>query len=472
MPPDPQTAASPAAGVSYARRLGLFSGTLLVVGGIIGSGIFLNPAVVAQRVGTPTLTLVAWSLGAAIAILGAFIFAELGARDPAAGGGYAYLRGAFGPLPAFLYGWALLLAIATGATAAVAVTFANYASPLIGLAPGNERALAIGAIALFSLINIAGVAPGAWVQNVFTLLKLAAIGALVISGLFFAADPGAAVLGGAAVDAASAVAAAPLPAPTGFLPISVALGTALVPVLFAYGGWQQTNFVAEELVEPERNLPRALVIGVLIVAVAYLLVNITYLRTLGIDGLAASTAPAADSMALQFGARGRALIAAGIAISTAGFLNVVILVTPRVYQAMARDGLFFRALARLHPRTRTPVAAIALQGVWSAVLVLSGSYGDLLDWVTFADWIFFGATAATLLVYRARDARRGPSARFHAPFHPWSTGLFILAAAYVVVGAVISNPGNALRGALVLLAGVPVFLWWDRRRDTSARPGA
>lgn len=474
MPPDPQTAASPAAGVSYARRLGLFSGTLLVVGGIIGSGIFLNPAVVAQRVGTPTLTLVAWTLGAAIAILGAFIFAELGARDPAAGGGYAYLRGAFGPLPAFLYGWALLLAIATGATAAVAVTFANYASPLIGLAPGNERALAIGAIAVFSLINIAGVAPGAWVQNAFTLLKLAAIAALVISGLFFATDPGTVALGGAAVDAASATASsvAALPSPTGFLPISVALGTALVPVLFSYGGWQQTNFVAEELVEPERNLPRALVIGVTIVAVAYLLVNITYLRTLGIEGLAASTAPAADSMAMQFGARGRALIAAGIAISTAGFLNVVILVTPRVYQAMARDGLFFSALARLHPRTRTPVAAIALQGIWSAVLVLSGSYGDLLDWVTFADWIFFGLTAATLLVYRARDARREPSGRFLAPFHPWSTGLFILAAAYVVIGAVISNPGNALRGALVLLAGVPVFLWWDRRRDTSIRPGA
>jgi APA family basic amino acid/polyamine antiporter len=262
-----------------------------------------------------------------------------------------------------------------------------------------------------------------------------------------------------------------LPDPVGFSGVAVALSTALVPVLFAYGGWQQTNFVAEEIVEPARNLPRALIIGVLIVAATYLLVNVTYLETLGVEGLARSTAPAADAMGARFGPIGRTLIAAGIAISTAGFLNVVILVTPRVYQAMARDGLFFRSLAKLHPRTRTPVLAIALQGAWSIALVLMGGYGALLDWVTFADWIFFGATAATLLVYRARAARAGEdgSPTFKAPLHPVSTLLFLAAAAYVVYGAIISNPGNAMRGALVLLAGVPVFLWWSRPGDTAAR---
>jgi APA family basic amino acid/polyamine antiporter len=472
--------------VTYARRLGLFSATLLVVGGIIGSGIFLNPAVVAQRVGTPTLTLAVWGLGAVIAILGAFIFAELGARAPAAGGGYAYLRDAFGRLPAFLYGWALLLAIASGATAAVAVTFANYAVPLLGLPLGSERPLAIVAIAIFSLINILGVAPGAMVQNGFTLLKLAAIAGLVIAGLLLTGDAAsvnaAAGLASAAAATADSVVAAGgsamvLPAPAGFSEVSKALSTALVPVLFAYGGWQQTNFVAEEIVEPSRNLPRALIIGVLIVAATYLLVNVTYLETLGVEGLARSTAPAADAMGARFGPIGRTLIAAGIAISTAGFLNVVILVTPRVYQAMARDGLFFRSLAKLHPRTRTPVLAIALQGAWSIALVLLGGYGALLDWVTFADWIFFGATAATLLVYRARGARAadagdGGSPTFRAPLHPVSTLLFLAAAAYVVYGAIISNPGNAMRGALVLLAGVPVFLWWSRQSDTGARPGA
>ncbi len=440
---------------AYARRLGLFSGTLLVVGGIIGSGIFLNPAVVAQRVGSGPLTFVAWALGAVIAILGAFIFAELGARAPAAGGGYAYLRDAFGPLPAFLYGWALLTAIASGAIAAVAVTFANYAVPLIGLSAGSERPLAIGAILFFAVVNILGIAPGAVVMNVFTLLKLAAIAILVLAG--------AGLLGASGI----APLAADVPALTpssGAFALAVALGTALVPVLFAYGGWQQTNFVAEEMRDPRRDLPRALILGVLIVAAAYLLVNYAYLSALGVQGLAASRAPAADAMALRFGEGGRRLIAAGIAISTAGFIHVVILVTSRVYQAMARDGVFFRALAALHPRTQAPVNAILLQAAWAIGLLLTGGYGDLLDWVTFADWIFFGLCAATLLVYRKRQ----PTAdHFLAPFHPWSTALFLLAAGYVVLGAIVSNPMNALRGTLVLAAGVPAFLWW--RRGTARR---
>lgn len=438
---------------TYARRLGLPSATLLVVGGIIGSGIFLNPAVVARRVGTGPLTMVAWGIGAGIAILGAFIFAELGARRPAVGGGYAYLRDAFGPLPAFLYGWALLLAIASGAVAAVAVTFATYLTALLGLDATLARPVACAAILAVSAVNALGVAPGAMVQNVFTLLKLVAIAGLVLVGL-----------GGAgATSAVSGGAASALAAPQGPLAVAVALGTALVPVLFAYGGWQQTNFVAEEMVDPRRDLPRALVLGVVIVAAAYLAVNLTYLRTLGVAGLAASGAPAADAMALRLGEVGRRLIAVGIAISTGGFLNVVILVTPRVYQAMARDGVFFRGLAALHPRTRTPVRAILLQGGWSIALVLSGGYGDLLDWVTFADWIFFGMTAATLLVYRRRD----PEASYRAPGHPWTTVLFLLAAAYVVLGAVISNPMNALRGTLMLAAGVPAYRWW-RARDTVA----
>ena len=219
------------------------------------------------------------------------------------------------------------------------------------------------------------------------------------------------------------------------------------------------------MVDPRRDLPRALVLGVLIVAVAYLSANLAYLRALGVDGLAASRAPAAEAMGRAVGDLGRGLIAVGIAISTAGFLNVVILVTPRVYQAMARDGVFFRALARLHPRTRAPVAAIALQAVWSGALVLSGGYGDLLDWVTFADWIFFGATAATLFVFRRRTA----TATALAPLHPWSTGAFILAAGYVVAGAVLSNPANALRGTLMLAAGVPAYAWWRRRAATGAQ---
>ena len=426
---------------------------MLVVGGIIGSGIFLNPAIVAQRVGSARLIMLTWALGAVVALLGAFIFAELGARRPAAGGGYVYLREAFGPLPAFLYGWALLLAIATGAAAAVAVTFASYAAPLLGLPPGMEPLLAAASIVLLSTINIVGVQPGTLTQNVFTMLKLAAIAALVLSALL-----------------APSVTVGVAPVTPRSTPLVVAIGTALVPVLFAYGGWQQTNFVAEEMVDAERNLPRALVIGVIIVAVVYLAVNLTYLRALGVPALAASRAPAADVMGAYFGERGRRLIAAGIAVSTFGFLNLVILVTPRVYQAMAKDGLFFARFAELHPRFRTPVAAIMVQGVWAVGLLLSGSYGQLLDYVTFADWIFFGITAATLFVYRRRDAV-APT-RYRAPFYPASVVLFCAACLYVVAGAIASNPWNAVRGAVLLAAGVPVFAFWSRRarwRDDAQR---
>ena len=450
---------APAAPPGYARRLGVFSATLLVVGGIIGSGIFLNPAIVAQRTGSSGLTLGVWAIGAVVALLGAAIFAELGRRRPEAGGGYAYLRDAFGPLPAFLYAWTLLLVISSGAIAAVAMTFAGYAAALVGAPPESQRAIALGAVALLSVVNVLGVAPGALLQNVFTLLKLAALAALLGAALLAPAGP-------------PLVGAPPLERPDGALALLRAVGTALVPVLFAFGGWQQTNFVAEELDEPERTLPRALAVGVAIVVAVYLLVNLAYLRTLGVEGLAASAAPAADTMARAAGPAARTLVAAGIAASTFGFLDLVILVSPRVYQAMARDRLFFTTFARLHPRFRTPVAAIAAQGAWAALLLVVGSYGQLLDYVTFADWIFFGLTAASLVVLRRRDAaapRRAGDAGFRAPLYPWSVVAFVLAAAFVVAGAVASNPANALRGTAIILAGVPAYAYWRRRRGRGER---
>ena len=268
--------------------------------------------------------------------------------------------------------------------------------------------------------------------------------------------------------------AAALPAPaTGTLGVLRTVGIALVPVLFAFGGWQQTNFVAEELEAPERTLPRALAFGVAIVVAVYLLANVAYLRALGVAGLAASAAPAADTMARVAGPAGRTLVSAGIAASTFGFLDLVILVSPRVYQAMARDGLFFTAFARLHPRYRTPAAAIVGQGAWACVLLLAGSYGQLLDYVTFADWIFFGLTAAALVVLRRRDLHVAGGAAdrgFRAPLYPWSVVAFVLAAAWVVAGAIASSPTNAGRGTLLLLAGVPIFAWWQRRaRRVEAR---
>jgi len=453
---------------TYARRLRLFSGTMAVIGGIIGSGIFMNASIVAQRVGSAGLTIGAWILGGAIAMIGALCFAELGARLPRAGGGYAYLREAFGPLPGFLYAWALLLVMATGAIAAVAVTFATYATSLLGLGPGLIKPIAVGAILLLSAINIVGVSPGAVTQNLFTVLKLAALVVLIGAGIFAAGGTAGAGGPGAADGVAPA---------TGWATI-VAMGTALVPVLFAYGGWQQTNFIAEEIIEPEKSLPRALILGTAAVVAVYVLANFTYLRALGAPGLAASQAPAADAMRRLIGPGGATLIAAGITVSTFGFLGLVILVSPRVYQALAADGLFFAAFARLHPKWRTPATAIVFQAAWGILLLGTGSYGQLLDWVVFCDWIFFGLTVGTLFVLRGRGALKVPGGQrgsgehpakiFLVPGYPVTPLLFIAAAVYVVLGSIISNPPNALRGTLLLAAGVPVFLFWRRR---AARQG-
>jgi APA family basic amino acid/polyamine antiporter len=432
---------------------------MAVMGGIIGAGIFRGPAVVAARVGTSALTLVSWVLGGVIALAGALCFGELGQRAPRAGGGYVYLRDAFGPLPAFLYGWALLLVIATGATAAVAVTFAGYVVALAELPPALTMPLAVGAIVVLAVVNYVGVQPAAITLNTMTILKLAALAALVVVGVAAPSSPPPAV-------------AIPLAAPAGVLRITVAIGSALVPILFAYGGWQQTNFIAEEIIAPEHYLPRALALGVAGVVTVYLLANVAYLRALGIAGLAGTASPAADVMARGLGPLGTRLISAGIAVSTFGFLSLVLLVTPRVFRAMATDGVFFHTLARLHPAHRTPAGAIVLMGAWAIVLTVSGTYAQLLDYVVFGDWIFFGLTAATLFIYRRRDRIAGvdprPPGAFRTPGYPWVPALFVAAALYVVVSSVIANPRHAAVGAALLFLGVPVYGWWRHR--SSAEP--
>lgn len=433
----------------YARRLGLFSGTMAVIGGIIGSGIFLNSSIVAARVRSGPLTLFVWGLGAVVALAGALIFAELGSRIPKAGGQYVYLRRAFGPMAGFLDAWALLLIIGTGAIAAVAYTCASYLVALLGGPPSWIVPVAVGAIVVLTVVNILGVAPGAVVQNTFTVLKLVALAGLIVAGLVIDAPP---------------VPATPAAGPLeGGLWLAVA--AALVPVLFSYGGWQQTNSFAEEFIDPARVLPKAIITGVLAVVVVYLAANYVYLAVLGPDGLAASTAPAADTMTALLGRTGLRFISVGVVVSTFGFLGLVILASPRVYQALARDGLFFDAFARLHPRYRTPVAALVFQAAWASLLLLTNTYGQLLDYVVFADWILFGSTGLALVLLRRQpDPADGPGG-FRVPLFPLVTAVFVGAAAYVVAGSIWSNPANALRGAALLLAGVPVYFWRARRAD-------
>ena len=439
---------------AYRRELGLFSATMSVVGGIIGSGIFINSSIVAQRLPSGGWVLAAWGAGGVVAVLGAFIFAELGQRMPKVGGGYAYLREAFGPLPGFLYGWALLLIMATGAAAAVAMTFATYLQALTGFSVSLIPAIAAAALLLLSTLNMAGVRPAAWTLNVLTVLKLAALVTLIGAGLLLGSDQVAEPTQSAVRSPHS-------------VPLYLAFASALVPILFSYGGWQQTNFVAEEIREPETTLPRALLLGVLIVVAVYCLANAAYLRTLGHTGLALSTAPAGDTMAAVLGPWGRTFITAGIAISTFGFLDLVILVSPRVYQAMAADGLFFKSFARISPKTGTPMTAIAFQGLWAVGLLFTKRYGQLLDYVTFADWIFFGSTALTLLVLRRRPAPDG----YRAPAAPVTVALFVAASAYVVIGSSKSDPGNALIGAGLILLGIPVYFFWRWRGGLASEGG-
>jgi APA family basic amino acid/polyamine antiporter len=444
--------------VTFRRALGPFDATMVVVGGIIGSGIFINPYIVAQRLDTAPLVLAAWAAGGAIALAGALAYAELGALFPKVGGQYAYLRDAYHPLAGFLYGWALLAVIESGAIAAVAIAFANYALRLIGRNDLSPAPLAIASLILLSAINYAGVKPGSRVLNVFVVLKVAALGVLILFGAF---APGTAGWWGAGRATSSAPANA-----------IVAFGAALVPILFAYGGWQNANYVAEEIENPRRNLPISILAGTVAVVVIYLLVNVVYLRALGLDGLAATTTPAADAARRMFGGVGDRFVTAAIAISTFGFLDLAILAPTRVYYAMAADGLFFPALARLHPTYRTPGTAIVLQTAWSCILALSGTYGQLLNYVVFADWIFFGLTVSTVLVFRRRypDAGR-PAGTFRSPASPLLPALFVATAAAVVLSVVWADPASAIRGALLLAAGVPVFYWFrraDRLRMTTA----
>jgi APA family basic amino acid/polyamine antiporter len=428
-----------------ARRLGVFDATMLVMGGIIGSGIFMNPYVVARQVHTPALILGAWVLGGLIALAGAFVYAELAALRPEVGGQYAYLRDAFHPAAAFVYGWGLLLVTQSGGMAAVAVTFSRYVAEMLGLG-GGEGAIAVFVLAALTVINCLGVRAGATVQNALMVTKIVAIAGLVIVGFLLVspASPGPHPV---------------LDRPPSFTLVS-AMGAALIPVLFAYGGWQTSSFVAAELRRPERDLPRGLMLGVAGVILLYLAVNAVCLRALGADGLAGTTTPATAVMRRALGERGAGLIAVAITVSTLGFLSQGILTAPRVYYAMAEDGVFFRAVGFLHPRTLVPVVAIALQGLVAAIIALSGRYEQILNYVVSVDFIFFGATGASLFVFRRRQ---GPAATFRTPGHPVTTLFFSASCFLVVINTVYTYPANSAIGLAILLAGVPVYTLWRRR---------
>lgn len=427
---------------TLARRLGPFDATMIVMGGIIGAGIFVNPSVVARAVHTPALILGAWIIGGAIALIGAFVYAELAAIRPRVGGQYAYLRDAYHPIVAFLYGWTLLLVVQTGGMAGAAIIFGRYFRELTGLGV-PEQAIAATTLGVLTIINCIGVRAGSNVQTALMLTKLAAIIMLIMVGLFGAVTPNSVTIVNSG----------------GSGGIS-GLATAMVPVLFAYGGWQTASFVSGEMRDPRRDLPRGLLIGVVGVIVVYLSVTWVCLHVLGVSGLAATRTPASDVMRRALGERGARLIALGIAISTAGFLSQSMLTAPRVYYAMARDGLFFKAIGTLGERSRVPVAAIILQGVWAAAIALTGKYDQILNYVEAIDVLFFGLTGAALIVFRAREGP--PRDAVKVPLHPLTTSLFVLACWSISVTTVVHDPANAGIGVGILFIGVIVYQFRNR----------
>jgi basic amino acid/polyamine antiporter, APA family len=438
------------------RQLGLFDATMIVMGGIVGSGIFINPYVVALHVHTPFLILGVWLAGGALAMLGAFIWAELATRLPGAGGNYLYLRVAYHPAIAFLYGWVLLLVTQTGGMAAVAVTFARYFREISGVT-WSDGAIAAATLLLLTAINCLGVRAGSNVQSALMLLKAAAIVGMVAFGLTW---------GGGRIH--------PLPlldAPVSF-GLLAAIGAAMTPVAFSYGGWQTSSFIAEEMRDSRRDLSRGLLIGVSGVIALYLSANFVYLKVLGPAGLAATHTPATAVMRAALGDGGALWIAVGIAVSTLGFLSQSILTTPRVYYAMARDGLFFKRLGQLSTRTAVPATAIVAQGAAATALALIGQYEKILNYEVAVDFFLFAAVASSLFVFRHRDAGLLAEGVHRVPGHPYTTGLFVAGCVAIVATTIWSDPVSSVKGWLLLFTGIPVYLYWSRLHGRQPRQKA
>lgn len=436
-----------------APKIGVFDATMLVMGGIVGAGIFSNPAVVAKMVHSGVLMMVVWAIGGIIALAGAFVYAELAARHPARGGHYAYMRDAFHPAVAFMFGWAILLVVQTGGLAAVAVIFARYFLAVVPL-PLSETTVAVLALAILTGVNCANLEAGNRTQSVFMVLKVIAIVGIIGCGIAIMAH------GNGSTEMRGTVAVSPWRG----------IAAAFTPVMFAYGGWQTASFAAADMRDPARDLSRAMLYGVLGVVALYLAVNAVFLLALGANGLASTVTPAAavvDHVSNRMHT-GASVIAGCIALSTFGFLSQGLFATPRVYQAMAADGLFFKAIARISPRSHTPTTAIALQGALCAIVAASGSYESIMSYVTSVDFMFYGLAAVALFVFRGRDRERTGTVGYMVPGHPWTTAFFLIAS-WVVVGTTIySDPTHSLIGIAALLLGIPAYFIWMRLKRGEA----
>jgi len=438
------------------RTLGFKDLVLIVVGTVIGSGIFIVPgAVLRQTGGDVGPALLVWLVAGVLSLLGALTYGELGAANPDAGGLYVYIRDALGPLPAFLYGWATFFVISTGSMATLAVAFTFYLDQLVPLSPITAKLVAVLMIAVITAVNVRGTAHGASVQNWSTGLKVVAIVAMSVA--LIALGQGFTEAGGRLWPGAVTPS------------LLSGVGLAMVSVLWAYEGWQYVTFSAGETRDPQRTFPRAIITGTAVLIGIYLAVNCAYVAALGPARLAATDRPAADAVGALLGPAAANAIAAVILLSMFSAANGLTLTSPRLYYAMARDGVFFQKLAEVHPRFRTPAFAIVAGSVWAMLLAVTGTFEQLLTYVVFAGWIFYGLGALSIFSYR----RRAPHAHrpFRVPGYPVTPLLFVAAAAAIVLNTLATQPGRALVGVALVLAGVPVYFVW-RARSRSVTSGA
>lgn len=433
------------------RELTTFDLTMIAIGSTIGSGIFLTPSSIAHALPSPLWILGVWGVGGIMALSGALTFAELGAMMPRAGGVYVFLNEAYGGIAGFLYGWAYFLVANTGGIAALAIAFSTYLGFFIPLGPEGIKVAAVAGIAVVTIINILGVKAGGIFSDIFTVLKLLAIVGIIVVGFGW---------GSSALTDFSA----PLGAPPGGL--LSALAVAMVGVLWSYGGWQHATFTAAEAKDPVRSVPRALILGTVTVAIVYSLITVAYMFLLTPAEMGASTRLAADAIGKILGPVGAGIIAVSIFISTFGTAGIYTLTAPRIYYAMAKEGLFFGKVAELHPRYGTPMYAILFQSLWAIVLILFwGTFENLISYVVFTDWIFFGLAAAAVFVLRRRlpDAVRP----YRTLGYPVTPLVFILLAAWFVVNTFFEKPAQAWAGLAFLALGVPVYRYWRRKQKAT-----
>jgi APA family basic amino acid/polyamine antiporter len=437
------------------RAIGLPYATAMVVGTIIGAAIFIQPAEITSQIPSIPGVLLAWFICGILTLFGALVCAELASIYTKSGGVYVYLKEAFSPALGFLWGWAMFWVVHSGIIAVLAVGCARYVDIFAPMGDGAQKATAVAIIVVLSAINYVGVKHGSMLQAFFTYAKLLAIALIIVLGIILGAKLPEHYIPSAAADASVSISEFAL---------------ALIAGLFAFGGWHMVTYNAEETINPKKTIPRALVLGTVIITVCYFAMNAVYFYILPFDTVAASERVAADAADKVIGAAGAKAISGLVIFSIVGALSGIILTGPRVYFSMARDGLLFQWAAKIHPTFRTPHRAIVLQAVWSAILVFTGSYRDLFTRVIYTEWIFFGLMAIGLFILRRRkNIERGYS-MWGYPFTP---AIFISASFFIVVNyTVVKFRDNALEsvlGLLIVLAGLPIYYLWMKFNKNKER---